>query len=174
VVFGRQHNDTDQLVLFDSFYIFRSTIGIIFRQSHQILSLYGSTTLCWTLAAFLVSLSFIQSVGLLGRRISPPQGRYLHTDIHASSGIRTHDPSVWAGEESLCLRPCDRCDRFSSDVPCYWIVLIRKILAILWQLHVLYDCDEKLIYGSTLAQFNNKRRVWWDCLKMVQNVDRNM
>jgi hypothetical protein len=31
----------------------------------------------WTLAAFSVSLS-VQSVGLLGRGISPPQGRYLH------------------------------------------------------------------------------------------------
>jgi hypothetical protein len=32
----------------------------------------------------------IQSVGLLGRGISPSQGHYLHTDIHASSGMRTH------------------------------------------------------------------------------------
>jgi hypothetical protein len=28
-----------------------------------------------------------------------------HTDIHASSGIRTHDPSVRANEDSSCLRP---------------------------------------------------------------------
>jgi hypothetical protein len=41
-------------------------------------------------------------VGLLGRVISPLQGLYLHkttqlrktrTNIHALSGIRTHDPS---------------------------------------------------------------------------------
>jgi hypothetical protein len=25
---------------------------------------------------------------------SPSQGHYLHTEIHASSGIRTHDPDV--------------------------------------------------------------------------------
>jgi hypothetical protein len=48
---------------------------------------------------------FTQTVGLLGRGISPSQGRYLHTGqqkhringhtyIHASNGIRTHDPSV--------------------------------------------------------------------------------
>jgi hypothetical protein len=59
---------------------------------------------------------FTQSVGLLGRVISPSQGRYLHkrqhthrinahTDIHDLSGIRTHDPSVRASEESSCLRP---------------------------------------------------------------------
>jgi hypothetical protein len=27
----------------------------------------------------------------------------MHTDIHASSGIRTHDLSVWAGEDSPYL-----------------------------------------------------------------------
>jgi hypothetical protein len=45
---------------------------------------------------------FSQMVGLLGRVISPSQGFYLHrttqhrktrTNIHALSGIRTHDPS---------------------------------------------------------------------------------
>jgi hypothetical protein len=37
-----------------------------------------------------------------------------HSDIHASSGIRTHDPSVRAGEDSLCLRRRGRCDRLST------------------------------------------------------------
>jgi hypothetical protein len=51
----------------------------------------------------LVSRQFLnlrQPVGLLGRGISPSQGLYLHTNteksqtnIHAMSGIRTHDPS---------------------------------------------------------------------------------
>jgi hypothetical protein len=45
---------------------------------------------------------FRQMVGLRGRMISPSQGLYLHrttqhrktrTNIHALSGIRTHDPS---------------------------------------------------------------------------------
>jgi hypothetical protein len=48
---------------------------------------------------------FRHLVGLLGRVISPSQGFYLHrtaqhrktrTNIHAFSGIRTHDPSVRA------------------------------------------------------------------------------
>jgi hypothetical protein len=54
--------------------------------------------------------------------ISPSQDRYLHTgqhkhrinihtDIHALSGIRTHDSSVRAGEDSSCLRPHGHCDR---------------------------------------------------------------
>jgi hypothetical protein len=36
---------------------------------------------------------------------------YTHTDIHALSGIRTDDPSVWAGEDSSCLRPRGHFDR---------------------------------------------------------------
>jgi hypothetical protein len=51
---------------------------------------------------------FSQTVGLLGGVISPSHGRYLYigqhkhrkrihtTNIHALSGIRTHDPSVRA------------------------------------------------------------------------------
>jgi hypothetical protein len=56
--------------------------------------------------------TYIQTVGLLGRVISnvarplPTQGNInteeIQRDIHALSGIRTHDPSVWAGEDSLC------------------------------------------------------------------------
>jgi hypothetical protein len=41
-------------------------------------SIHGSTTLV-NLGHFLSSLIYTQSVGLLGRGISPPQGRYLHT-----------------------------------------------------------------------------------------------
>jgi hypothetical protein len=64
---------------------------------------------------------FRQLVGLLGRRISPTQGLYLHrptqcrktrTHIHTSGGIRTHDPSVRTTEDSTCLRPLGHCDRF--------------------------------------------------------------
>jgi hypothetical protein len=53
----------------------------------------------WSLL-FLQFLNHTQSVGLFGWGISPPQSRYLHTgqhkhrintNIHASSGICTHD-----------------------------------------------------------------------------------
>jgi hypothetical protein len=65
---------------------------------------YGSAALVG-LGRFFSSLIYTQSVRLLGRRISPSHGRYLHTeqthtDIHASIGIRTHDPSVRASEDS--------------------------------------------------------------------------
>jgi hypothetical protein len=58
---------------------------------------------------------FTQSVGLLGRGIGPSQGHYLHTEQHKHrinahrhqclKWIRTHDPSVRAGEDGSCLRP---------------------------------------------------------------------
>jgi hypothetical protein len=33
----------------------------------------------------------------------------MHTDIHALSAIRTHDPSVRASEDGSCLRPRGHC-----------------------------------------------------------------
>jgi hypothetical protein len=85
----------------------------------------------WPLIQFLNL--FTQSVGLLRRGISPSQGRYLHTqnntntDIHASSVIRNHDPSVRAGEDSSCLRPRGHCDRQLS-ISHYEIWLRKTVL----------------------------------------------
>jgi hypothetical protein len=39
-----------------------------------------------------------------------------HTDIHASSGIRTHDPNIWAGEDNSCPRPGSHCDRPNDGI----------------------------------------------------------
>jgi hypothetical protein len=69
---------------------------------------------------------FSQSVELPGRVISPSQGRYLNTEqhkhrinaytpnIHALIGIRTHDPSVQASEDSSFLRLRGHCDRLHN------------------------------------------------------------
>jgi hypothetical protein len=77
----------------------------------------------WPLFQFLDT----QSVELLGRGISPLQGLCLHTelhkhrinahntDIHSLSGIRAHDLSVRASEDSSCLRPRGYCDRLASE-----------------------------------------------------------
>jgi hypothetical protein len=60
---------------------------------------------------------FSQRVGLLGRVISYlhiEQHKHrinAHTDIHALSGIRNHDSSVRASEDSSFLRPHGHCDR---------------------------------------------------------------
>jgi hypothetical protein len=78
---------------------------------------------------------FSQMVGLLGRVISPSQGRYLnkgqrkqnerihtHTpNIHALSGIRTHNSSVRASEDSSCLRLWPAFDVILTLLQ-YWMV----------------------------------------------------
>jgi hypothetical protein len=75
---------------------------------------------------------FSQTVGLLGRVTSPSQGRYLNTgqhkyrinartDIHALNGIRTHDPSVRAREDSSYLRPRGYCDRH------IWLIGVKYV-----------------------------------------------
>jgi hypothetical protein len=78
----------------------------------------GSTALFWgPVLFFSFVIFFTQTVRLLGRWISPLKGRYLtqnkrtHADINALSGVRTHDPSVRASEDSSYLRPRGRHDR---------------------------------------------------------------
>jgi hypothetical protein len=63
------------------------------------------------------SFSIIQTIGKTPWAGDQPAARPLpmqdnQTDFHASSGIRTYDPSVWAGENDLRLRP-----RGHSDQP---------------------------------------------------------
>jgi hypothetical protein len=64
------------------------------------LSIYGSTGL----AAFSVSWSFTQSVGLLWRGISPSQGRYLHTGQHTHT--TNSQPTSLAQVDSNPLSQC--------------------------------------------------------------------
>jgi hypothetical protein len=74
--------------------------------------------------------NFSQTVGLLGRVISPSQGRYLNTgqhkhrinahtlNIHALSGIGPRDSTVRESENSSCLRPRGYCDRHVGITDC--------------------------------------------------------
>jgi hypothetical protein len=48
------------------------------------LAISGCTALV-ELGRFFSSIIYTQSVGLLGREISPPQGRYLHTEQHTNT-----------------------------------------------------------------------------------------
>jgi hypothetical protein len=74
-----------------------------------------------------VAPNFLHSACVLLQFLNPrtvsssSQGRYLdkhriNADIHAMSGIQTHDPSVRAGEDSSCLRLRGHCNRLN----CYW------------------------------------------------------
>jgi hypothetical protein len=44
------------------------------------------------------------------------QHRKTPTYIHASSGIRTHDPSLWAVQDHMRLIPCTKWDRHGRSV----------------------------------------------------------
>jgi hypothetical protein len=47
------------------------------------------------------------------RKAATYTGQHQHRingDIHVSSGIPTHDPSIWLGEGNSCPRPCGKCD----------------------------------------------------------------
>jgi hypothetical protein len=54
-----------------------------------------------------------------------------NTGIHALSGIRAHDPSVRAGEDSSCLRPLGHCDRrnliYLVEIRVYEVGVMRGI-----------------------------------------------
>jgi hypothetical protein len=50
-------------------------------------------------------------------RTSQTQNKHIHTpNIHALCGIRIHDPSLRASEDSSCLRPLGYCDWRSSNL----------------------------------------------------------
>jgi hypothetical protein len=66
----------------------------------SLISIYGSTALVNS-RRFLSFVNCTQSVGLLGRAISRRKvstytQNNTNTEIRVSSGIRTHDPSVWS------------------------------------------------------------------------------
>jgi hypothetical protein len=62
-------------------------------------------------------LNFRKSIGLLGRGSARRKAavytntEWTQTNIYASSGFRTHDPDVRAGEDISCLRLRGHCDR---------------------------------------------------------------
>jgi hypothetical protein len=82
-------------------------------------------------------LIYTPSVGHFGRGISPSQGHYLHTeqhkhrinhtDIHASSGIRTHNISFRSGEDSsLVPQPDTACLLYSFLVRLLTLSISRR------------------------------------------------
>jgi hypothetical protein len=79
--------------------------------------------LCRAMAVFSVSWTYTESVGLLGRGISPSHGFYLHTEKH-SHRIKAHNTNIhmdleWdsnprshrsSERRCLCHRPLGHCD----------------------------------------------------------------
>jgi hypothetical protein len=123
---------------------------------------------------------FGQSVGLLGRRISPTQGLYPHrttqhrktrTHIHAPNGIRTRDPSVRAVEDSTCLRPRGRWNRQSKDsIDPKWtkIIITSKLLM---QTPPKSGADVARLWAGRQG-FNSQQGQWWDFFLSPQRPER--
>jgi hypothetical protein len=70
-------NHTQSMHVFSSSFVLFCMITNFVANTY--LPIYGSTALCWPLAAISVSWLYTQSVRLLGGGISPSQGCYLHT-----------------------------------------------------------------------------------------------
>jgi hypothetical protein len=96
---------------------------------HECLSIYGYTVLLLDLGRFF-SFLILYTIGRTPWTGDQPvakllpthrtiETQYMHTDIQALSGIRTHDPSVRASEDSSCLRRRGHCDRFHG-----WILAL--------------------------------------------------
>jgi hypothetical protein len=78
------------------------------------------------------------------------------TGIHASSGIRTHDPSIWAGENVSCLGRRGHCDqRRLSVTPC------------------LADSQVLFVPGGSCTRYfiadNHLRFISYKCVFKIQN-----
>jgi hypothetical protein len=104
-------------------------------------------------------------------RTTQTQNKRIQTsNIHALIGIRIHDPSVRASEDSLCLRPRGYCDQLPSPIRetklCNRGLMVyergHRTLIYTWQLNSFYilcqnkgsnDIISKFIkYHSTLHQ----------------------
>jgi hypothetical protein len=55
------------------------------------------------------------------------QHRKTRTHVHASTGIRNHDLSVRAAEDSKCLRLLGHWDRLDDDVMMIIIIMISMV-----------------------------------------------
>jgi hypothetical protein len=127
----------------------------------------------WQLFSFLI-------LYRVGRTSWTVQSRYLHTeqykqrinshtDIHASSGIRTHNFSVWAGEDSsyLTRRQRSHCDQLkfyrainrSND----WSVKCNVNPAYII-MDIIVDSVSLPNMGQTLLQGSNKMVATSDCV----------
>jgi hypothetical protein len=99
-----------------------SQSSIIRQSSSSYYYYFGPTALCWTLAAFSVSFSYTQCVGLLWWGINPSQGLYLNTEQHKLR-INTHrlpflewnwNPRSQRSRERRYFMPRSHCDRPAS------------------------------------------------------------
>jgi hypothetical protein len=123
---------------------------------------------------------FSQTVGPLGRVISPSLGRHLNTgqhrhrintytpNIHALIETRTHDPSVRASEDSSCLKPRGYYNWHSFK----WKIYIWKKCLLVAEIS-LRGSQESRTVGGNLNMENwvlaNRYKLWqfYVCLEIL-------
>jgi hypothetical protein len=81
-------------------------INIIHLKDYH-LSVYGSITFFFFYFGRFFGLLILYTVGRTPWTGDQPVAKAFHV----LCGIRTHDPSVRASEDSSCFRPCCRCDQ---------------------------------------------------------------
>jgi hypothetical protein len=100
----------------------------------------------------------------LGRGISSSQVGYLHTRqqgtpnkriyIHASSVIRTHDPSDRPGEDSSCLTPRGHCHRPFRQILGHYLKIDHCLHYQQKAYHILLKCCDGEVESLKLLNFN--------------------
>jgi hypothetical protein len=125
----------------------------------------------WTLATFSLSLSYTQLVRLLGRVISPSQGRYLHTGQHKQNK-RTQTSRPWFGFEpttpefyrAKTVHVSDRratvigmSSRYNSELQ-EWASETHKLIIVKW-----WDNTIWMLPGGVL-----RRRLWPSLIRLVK------
>jgi hypothetical protein len=85
-------------------------------------------------------------------RTAQTQNKHIYIpNIHALSGIQTHDHSLWANEDSSCLRSLGDCDQLTH-------VYLHKIRNTGYNLLELFSC--KLLKILDKESFTSK--IYWD------------
>jgi hypothetical protein len=92
-------------------------------------------------------------------RTTQTQNKHMHTrNIHALCGIRTHDPSFRASEDSTWLRPLGYCDRprylpISSKFMTTFPICPSLLNVYSWKVVVKYIMNLPLIYTQLTKDF---------------------
>jgi hypothetical protein len=106
-------------------------------------------------------------------RTTPTQNKCIHTpNIHDLSGIRTHDHSLRASEDSSFLRPRGYCDRLTQT----YLVSNKKTISLLWWSYKIYALCAWQVPHFSLHLSVYVRFVWqqYQQLRMVGRLMDNI
>jgi hypothetical protein len=140
------------------------------------LSVCGSTAICWTFAVFQFLDPLTQTLGHLGRGISPSQSRYLHTVQHKHRIKRKQtsmpqvgfEPTIPVFERTKTVRVSNRaaghCDRLSRYYGGINVVREQQNFPLFRYLILLIAVQDFASLHSVQTGLSNRPRVLfpWD------------